>query len=90
MRTDVNITSRVRSWLVVSNINNKKSARASGTICRRERGGVGVVGCGTSKPWVITVATDVCAVVPSLAITEDGARTQVDLCGSPEHASVTV
>ena len=90
MSIAVTTPSRVRSRLALNIIINKKSTSIRGTICLQENGGTGVVG-GTSGAiaWAVKVTVAVCAVVPSLAVTEVGATAQDDFGGAPEHASAT-
>ena len=56
----VTITNRVRSRCVLDSTNSSSSARASGTTCRHDTGGVGIFVGGTISAVVVTVTVDVC------------------------------
>lgn len=90
IRITVTIPSRTRWRLAVNSIINRKSANITGTICHHESGGAGFVG-GSSGiiAWAIKVAVAVCAVTPSLAVTEAGETVQLDFIGAPVQASAT-
>jgi hypothetical protein len=56
----VTIANRVRSRCVLDSRNSSSSARASGTTCRHDTGGVGILVGGTISAVVVTVTVDVC------------------------------
>ena len=90
MKIAVSIPSLVRKRLLMKIMINKRIANTSGMICLHDSGGAGVVGgSGGAIAWAVKVAVAVCAVTPSLAVTEVGATVQDDFGGAPEHASAT-
>src|SRR6202171_3635396 len=65
-------------------------ASRTGTTCRIEIGGVGILVGGTISAVVASDTCAVCAVFPSAAATEAGVTVQVELLGAPVQANATV
>jgi len=88
MAIAVTILSRVRSRRVMKRQNNKDRASSSGTICRIDIGGIGMLGGTNVKPVVETVTTDVTGVTPSAGVTGVVGR-HVTGITAPVHVSAT-
>src|SRR6202171_230700 len=65
-------------------------ASRTGTTCRIEIGGVGILVGGTISAVVASDTCAVCAVFPSAAATEAGVTVQVERLGAPVQANATV
>src|ERR1700682_3615270 len=65
-------------------------ASRTGTTCRIEIGGVGILVGGTISAVVASDTCAVCAVFPSAAPTDAGVTVQVERLGAPVQANATV
>src|SRR6267142_424728 len=65
-------------------------ASRTGTTCRIETGGVGILVGGGISAMVVSDTCAVCAVVPFAEATEAGVTVQVERFGAPVQANATV
>jgi len=85
----VTIPSRVRICCVLARRNISSIASRTGTTCRIETGGVGILVGGTISAVVVSDTCAVCAVVPFAAATDAGVTVQVERLGAPVQANAT-
>src|SRR6266481_7392208 len=86
-RIAVTVPSRVCRRRVLNRHINNDRASSSGTICRIEIGGAGVLGGGRIIPFAEMLTADVTGVTPSVGVT---GLTGVHVTGSGAPAQVTV
>src|SRR6266581_1476618 len=84
----VTIPSCVRSRRIIKRQNNRDRASSSGTICRIDIGGRGVLGGGIIIPFAKMVTVDVTGVTPSAGVT-GLVGVQVTGITAPAQATVT-
>src|SRR5258707_8197695 len=84
------IPSRIRICRVFAMRNISSIASRTGTTCRIETGGAGILVGGTMSAVVASDTCAVCAVVPFAAATDAGVTVQVERFGAPVQANATV
>src|SRR6202171_938894 len=80
----------MRICCVLARRNISSIASRTGTTCRIETGGVGILVGGTISGVVASDTCAVCAVFPSAAATDAGVTAQVQRLGAPVQANATV
>src|SRR5258708_677616 len=85
----VTIPSRMRICCVLARKNISSIARRTGTTCRMETGGVGILAGGTMNAVVASDTCAFCAVFPSAAATDVGVTVQVERFGAPVQVNAT-
>src|ERR1700682_5807814 len=79
----------MRICCVLARRNISSIASRTGTTCRIEIGGVGILVGGTISAVVASDTCAVCAVFPSAAATDAGVTVQVERLGAPVQANAT-
>src|SRR5229473_3639644 len=85
----VTIPSRMRICCVLAKKNISSIARRTGTTCRMETGGGGILAGGTMNAVVASDTCAFCAVFPSAAATDVGVTVQVERFGAPVQVNAT-
>jgi hypothetical protein len=85
----VTIPNRMRICCVLGKRNSSSIASRTGTTCRIETGGVGILVGGAISAVVVSDTCAVCAVVP-VAVTDVGVTVQVERFGAPAQSNATV
>src|SRR5260370_619056 len=79
----------MRSLSVLGKRNSSSIANSSGTTCRMETGGVGILVGGGISACVVSDTCAVCAVFPYAAATDPGVTVQVERLGAPMQVNAT-